>query len=73
MCFRKKEVIISCPEARFPLRSPVQVRVDGGLRVGFVISSKKDENGDIVYQINVGGECPFVLSNIKEKEILPFR
>ena len=68
MCFRKKKVepIVS----KFKKEQLVQFRdKHGDLTVGYVYDVKKGKDGKIYYDIQVGGECPYINHDILEDKI----
>ena len=37
---------------------------------GYIYSFKKDEAGNIIYDIQIGGECPAIIHDIAEDKIM---
>lgn len=48
----------------------VRFRYRAEVTHGFVYSAKEDEDGDISYTLQMGGECPSFAYNYKEKDII---
>ncbi len=62
---KKPEPIIS----KFQVGEFVQFRYQDSLHPGYVYSVSKNENEEIVYEIQIGGECPAIIKNIHENEV----
>lgn len=67
MCFkRKKKEIIN---SRFKMGELVNFRYKDELTFGFIYKIKEDKDGSILYDIQIGGQCPAILYDIPEKGI----
>ena len=42
----------------------------GDLTMGTIYNVYKDENGNTLYDVQIGGECPIVINRIKEEGII---
>lgn len=71
MCLFKKKnkKAIAVTNNKFNMGDPVGYRPKFDLIIGFICDIKQDENGQILYDINVGGECPYVIKDIPEEKL----
>lgn len=68
MCFRKKKVVEKI-NSKFALGDQVKFRDrDGFLTTGYVYSIRK-EGDKIIYDVQIGGECPAIKKNIPEENL----
>lgn len=70
MCFfkkKKKEVIVGLYKKGDNINFPFKNEMTPGI----IYDIKKDEEGEIIYDIQIGGECPAIIRGIKEKFIRP--
>ena len=67
MCFfkKKKEVIIG----KYQIGDFVNFSYKGEMSPGMVYGVSKDEQGNIIYSIQIGGECPAIIRGVKEDTI----
>ena len=63
---KKKEAVVG---AKFHLGQQVSFKYRGDMTPGTIYGIKYDENKNIIYDVQIGGECPAVITNIKEEEI----
>ena len=69
--FKKKEQKSDWPEnARYKPRDFVRFRHRGELHFGFINEARVDAEGNILYTIQMGGECPTFVYNYKEEQIV---
>lgn len=69
--FRKKPKKDVYPEnAKYKLRDFVRFRHRGELHFGFIHEASLDEDGNVVYTIQMGGECPTFVYNYAEEQIV---
>ena len=69
--FKKKIKKATYPEnAKYKLRDFVRFRHRGELHFGFIHEAHADESGNILYTIQMGGECPTFVYNYKEESIV---
>lgn len=69
--FKKKSPKDAWPEeAKYKYRDFVRFRHRGEIRFGLVYEAGIDEEGDIAYTIQLGGECPIFVYNYKEVNII---
>ena len=71
MClFRKrKKVNIEKIDSKYQIGEYVHFRYRDELYFGYVFSAYKTINGDIKYDIQVGGQCPAIIKGVEEKTI----
>lgn len=69
--FKKKTNKDAYPEnARYKFRDFVRFRHRGELHFGFIHEAHLDEEGNVLYTIQMGGECPTFVYNYKEDQIV---
>lgn len=69
--FKRKPKKSAWPEgAKYVRRDFVRFRHRGELRHGFIHEASVDEAGNILYTIQMGGECPTFVYNYKEESIV---
>ena len=64
----KKKVVIN---SIYHLDDVVMFSYRGDMTTGYIYEISLDENGDVLYSIQIGGECPAVIPKIKEKDVRP--
>lgn len=67
--FFKKKKKIEITNNKYNLYDSVSFRYNNELRVGTITNITLDKDNDIAYAVNVGGECPFIVS-VKETKII---
>ena len=68
MCFfNKKKTLIT--GNRFQLGQLVSFKYRDEINPGIIYHIKLDKDNKIIYDVQIGGECPAVISNIKEEDI----
>jgi hypothetical protein len=68
MCFfkrKKKPEIVS----RYHEGDMVYFRFRGERAFGYVYAIKQDEQGKVLYDIQIGGQCPAILKDIPEEGV----
>lgn len=69
--FKRTSKKSSYPEnAKYKLRDFVRFRHRGELHFGFIHEARLDEEGNVIYTIQMGGECPTFVYNYKEESII---
>ena len=69
--FKKKPQKSAWPEnAKYKHRDFVRFRHRGELHFGFVHEARTDEDGNVIYTIQMGGECPTFVYNYNENQIV---
>jgi len=72
MCFKKWFKKKEWPtNAKYQKKDFVRFKHKGEVHVGFVYEAK-EENGSILYTLQMGGECPTFAYNYKEENIIGF-
>ena len=56
--------------AKYQPRDFVRFRHRGELHFGFVHEAKENDEGEILYTLQMGGECPTFVYNYKEDQIV---
>ena len=70
MCLFRRKYKYKYPElAKYKLNDYINFRHNNELYFGYVISAKINEN-KVIYTIQVEGQCPFLISNYKEEDII---
>ena len=71
MCLfkKKKKVVISGNKYRVGENIKFKKRDD--VNPGIIYAVKLDKDGNIIYDVQIGGECPAIISDIQEKDIFP--
>ena len=69
--FKKKDKKPVWPEeAQYKFHDFVYFRYKGEISFGYVWEAKMDEEGNVIYTIQIGGECPTFIYNNKEEQIV---
>ena len=55
-------------ESKYRVGEAVRFRRNGSLGIG-IIQSKKLKDGEVLYDIQFGGECPAIATDVKESDI----
>ena len=69
MCWfkKKKKVVIS--NNKYTIGQMVNFRHRGEICPGIIHDVMLDRDNRVIYDIEIGGECPAVMTNIKEEDI----
>ena len=67
--FKKKETKKPAPESKFHFGDPVYFKHRGDRTVGRIYDVYAAEDGSVLYEVQVGGQCPYVLHDMKEEEL----
>lgn len=71
MCFKKKKKNIIVIPSKYQIDDFVRFKDPrDGVCNGYINEVKYDNDRNIVYTIQVGGECPSYRYNIKEEQII---
>ena len=78
MCFtklfkKKEKKPVEIIESKYYFGDHVRFRYKGEICPGVIYGISKDSEGEVVYQIQIGGECPAFVSNVKESQVIPFK
>lgn len=68
MCFFKKNKKIVI-DTKFKLGDFVAFKHYGERTVGWIYNIYPKDNSETIYDIQIGGQCPAVVNNVKESEI----
>ena len=69
--FKKKSPKTSWPDsAKYQFRDFVRFRHRGELHFGFIHEARVDEGGKVIYTLQMGGECPTLIYNYAEDDIV---
>ena len=70
MClFRRKPKVVI--ETKFKMGEPVGFRYRGELTHGWIYEIHAKEGIETLYDVQIGGQCPAILYNLKESELKP--
>lgn len=67
MCLFKKKTKIEI-NSKYKLGQKVFFKYKGDVTAAYIYSVKETEDG-IIYSLQIGGECPAIIENIKENNI----
>lgn len=66
---KKKEITI---DSKYKIKESVRFRDrKGELSNGFIYDIHQKSDGTIIYDVQIGGECPVVIDEIPEDKIIP--
>ena len=69
MCFFKKKK--KYPEnAKYKLKDYVNFRYRNELYFGYIYDAMLDKNNKVIYTIQIAGQCPALIYNYKEEDII---
>ena len=68
MCFFRRKPKVEV-HGKYELGQAVRFRYRGEVCPGYIYRVYLDDNQKITYDVQLGGECPTVIVNIKEEEI----
>lgn len=71
MLFKKKRKQVK--DAKYKIDDYVNFRYKNELYFGFIYESFLNEEGEVIYTIQIAGQCPFFIYNYNEKEIIGLR
>ena len=69
MCFRKKKIIVQI-ESKFKVNDYVDFFYKDDLYFGHVANIYLDDNKNVIYDIDIAGQCPTTFTNIKEEKLV---
>ena len=67
--FKKKKKAEPITDAKFALGDFVYFRYRDELTFGWIYAIKKDAVGKVIYDVQVGGQCPAVLHDLPEDKL----
>jgi len=68
--FKKRKKVEPIIDSKYKLKETVGFRYRNDLRYGFITKIYKDDNGNVLYNIQFGGECPAFLKGVKENNLV---
>ena len=71
MCFFKKKKKVTITNNKYQIREPVRFKRRGEVDPGVIYNIKQNNEGEIIYDVQIGGECPVIIKDIPEKDIFP--
>ena len=71
MCFFKKKKPKEIIKGLYEIGDNVNFPFKGEMAPGIIYDIHRNEEGAIVYDVQIGGECPAVIRNVKESLIHP--
>lgn len=72
MCFWKKKKEINI-DSKYQLGELVLFKYRNDLMNGYIYKIYLSPSGEVIYDIQIGGECPAVINNIPETEVVKKR
>ena len=69
MCFKRKKKMPAITGNKFHEGDKVGFHHNGELLVGYIYAIKLDANNQIVYDVQMGGECPYFKNGIPEEKL----
>ena len=69
MCFFKKKKKITITGNRFKLGQLVSFKYRDEVNPGIIYQVKLDKDYKIIYDVQIGGECPAIIYDVKEEDI----
>ena len=70
MCFRKRSKAVSYPDSKFKVNDYVDFFYKDDLYFGHISNIYLDSLGQVLYDIDIAGQCPATLSEIPESKIV---
>ena len=70
MClFRKKSKVNTSFPHLYSLGDCVKFKYRGEVTTGYIYGYSLGNDGNVIYDIQLGGECPIIVNNVKEETI----
>lgn len=66
---KKKKPVIN--NNKYYVGQWIKFRHRGELEPGVIYDMNLDDEGDVIYDVQLGGECPVIIEGVKEKDIIP--
>lgn len=63
---KKEDIIIN---SKFKVGDQVRFRYRGDLVFGWIYTIKKGPSGNIIYDVQIGGQCPAIIYDIEEEAL----
>ena len=67
MCFFKKKTQVV--NTKYKKDDPVRFIYNGDEYIGWIYKIYPKDNQETIYDIQIGGQCPAVAKNVREKDI----
>ena len=71
MCFFKKKKKFEPIKGKYQIGEMVRFRYKGEICPGYIYTLYKNQDGEILYDVQIGGECPVIITGVKEENIHP--
>lgn len=71
MFFKKKNKFP--PQAKYKKGDYVNFRYRNELFFGYIAKARLDEQGNVLYTIQIAGQCPEFIENYKEQDIIGYK
>ena len=72
MLFRKRSKAVSYPESKYMINDYVDFFHKDDIYFGHICNIYLDENKQVLYDIDIAGQCPATLTGINESKIVRF-
>ncbi len=74
MCFfKKKKKNVVHIESKYKLGESIRFKYKGELCPGYINRIYLNNEQNVMYDVQIGGECPAIISNVKEEEIIQIK
>ena len=70
MCLRKRSKAVSYPNSKFKINDYVDFYHKDDVYFGHISNIYLDEKGEVLYDIDIAGQCPATLREIKEEKVI---
>lgn len=70
MCLRKKTNIETKLDSKFKKNDYVDFWYKDDIYFGHISDVKLDKANNVIYDIDVAGQCPIMIENIKEEKVV---
>jgi len=69
MCFKKKPIAINI-NSKFHLKDFVDFFYKDDVYFGIISNIYLDDNNEVIYDIDIAGQCPTTFTNIPESKVI---
>ena len=69
MCWFKKKKKAVITNNKYTVGQKVGFKYRGEVTPGYIYKINLDADNNVIYDIQIGGECPAIISDIREEEI----
>lgn len=71
MCFfKKKKPKQVITNNKFQMGECIRFRCRGEMSPGIIYGMRLNNDGEVIYDVQIGGECPAIIYNVEEKAII---